>query len=152
MSKLKIGLGFVVIFLLGWTASYIYQTKSIKIEDKYHLDTQNGGSQEESRTRKTSSRSDQSNMEGAPSYVLETLEYIHEHNEAPSGYVGGRVFQNREGRLPKSGPNGQKIRYREWDVHPKVKGQNRGAERIVTSETGDAYYTSDHYQSFQKIN
>ena len=62
------------------------------------------------------------------------------------GYIGGRDFQNRERRLP----NG---RYREYDVHPKVRGRARDAERIVIEQrTGKAYYTGDHYRTFVPLN
>lgn len=87
-----------------------------------------------------------------PVYVLETLETIETTGKAPKGYVGGRTFQNREKRLPKKDSDGKKVKYREWDVHPKVKGKNRGAERLVTGSDDNAYYTSDHYRSFTKIN
>jgi ribonuclease T1 len=30
-------------------------------------------------------------------------------------------------------------------------GTNRGAERLVTGSDGSAYYTSDHYQTFRRI-
>ena len=44
-------------------------------------------------------------------------------------------------------------RYREYDVHPKVPGKNRGAERIVIDQrTGKAYYTADHYRTFVPMN
>ncbi len=79
-----------------------------------------------------------------PNKVLEVLKYIRANNKAPDGYVGGRVFQNREGQLPA----GEK--YQEWDVNLKVQGQNRGVERMVTSNK-KAYYTNDHYRSFTLI-
>lgn len=66
--------------------------------------------------------------------------------EPPSGYVGGRTFQNRERRLPRG-------TYREYDVNPKLAGKNRGAERIVIERrTGKAYYTGDHYRTFVPMN
>ncbi|WP_425552676.1 ribonuclease domain-containing protein [Kribbella alba] len=34
------------------------------------------------------------------------------------------------------------------DVNPKVKGVDRGSERLVTGSDGSAWYTTDHYQSF----
>jgi ribonuclease T1 len=62
------------------------------------------------------------------------------------GYVGGRVFENRELRLPKG-------RYREYDVNPKIRGRNRGPERLVIERrTGKAYYTQDHYRTFRLLN
>ena len=68
------------------------------------------------------------------------------HGEAPPGYVGGRAFQNRERRLPRGS-------YREYDVNPKVRGRDRGPERIVIERgTGKAYYTPDHYETFVLLN
>jgi ribonuclease T1 len=86
-----------------------------------------------------------------PDYVLKTLAYVRENKKAPTGYVGGRTFKNLERLLPLTGSDGQKIKYQEWDVHPKLQGQNRGAERLVTAQTGEAYYTKDHYNSFINI-
>ena len=68
------------------------------------------------------------------------LEAIQQHEgKALPGYIGGRVFQNRERRLPPG-------HYREYDVNPKVRGRSRDAERIVIEQdTGRAYYTGNHY-------
>ncbi len=93
----------------------------------------------------------QPNAANVPAYALETLSYIKAHNEAPNGYVGGRTFENREKRLPKQAPDGSKIRYREWDVHPKERGKNRGPERLVTGSDRSAWYTADHYKRFTRI-
>jgi ribonuclease T1 len=66
--------------------------------------------------------------------------------EPPAGYVGGRAFHNRERQLPTG-------RYREYDVHPRVPGQDRGPERLVVDQTtGRAYYTGDHYRTFVRLN
>src|SRR5262245_2826338 len=63
-----------------------------------------------------------------------------------AGYVGGRAFHNREGRLPAG-------RYREYDVHPRTPGQDRGPERLVIEQaTGRAYYSADHYRTFVPLN
>jgi ribonuclease T1 len=62
--------------------------------------------------------------------------------EPPPGYVGGRVFRNRERRLPPG-------RYREYDLHPRVPARGRGPERVIIEQrTGNAYYTGDHYRTF----
>jgi ribonuclease T1 len=89
--------------------------------------------------------------EGVPEKVQKVLQYVDEHHKAPQGYVGGRTFQNRERRLPLKDRAGKPIRYREWDVNPKVRGKNRGPERLVTGSDGSAYYTPDHYRTFIKI-
>jgi ribonuclease T1 len=85
-----------------------------------------------------------------PQKVYEVLRYVRANGEAMPNYVGGRNFQNREKRLPIKDDSGRKLRYQEWDVNPKVRGQNRGAERLVTSPE-KAYYTNDHYQTFIEI-
>jgi len=75
------------------------------------------------------------------------LEAIQQHEgKALPGYIGGRVFQNRERRLPPG-------HYREYDVNPKVRGRSRDAERIVIEQdTGRAYYTGNHYRTFMPLN
>lgn len=86
-----------------------------------------------------------------PKYAIEILQYVRAYGEPPGGYVGGREFMNKEKRLPAKGIDGKKIRYSEWDVHPRKEGQNRGAERLVTGSDHSAWYTRDHYKSFTKI-
>lgn len=86
-----------------------------------------------------------------PQKVYEVLRYIRDNNHAMRGYVGGRVFSNRERIVPEFDEKGNPIDYREWDVNPKVKGQNRGAERIITSSNNRAWYTDDHYKTFKEI-
>jgi len=83
---------------------------------------------------------------GVPRYVLDVYACVLKNGRAPRGYVGGRVWQNREHRLPR-GDN-----YREFDVHPKVRGVNRGAERIIVDmQTGKGWYTADHYRTFTPL-
>lgn len=86
-----------------------------------------------------------------PGNVYEVLRYVREHNEAPQGYTGGRHFGNYEGHLPKTDAYRNSIRYREWDVNPKIEGKNRGAERLVTGSDGRAWYTADHYDTFTEV-
>ena len=143
-NKIKFWGSLILAFILGWAISQFYHTKSIHIEDR-------SLSQEHNTEKTVSSSESKTDNTDVPPYALETLEYVLEHGESPSGYVGGRIFQNREGLLPKQNTSGKKIIYREWDVHPKAQGQNRGAERLVTSEDGAAYFTDNHYQSFIKI-
>jgi len=75
------------------------------------------------------------------------LEAIQQHEgKALPGYIGGRVFQNRERRLPPG-------HYREYDVNPKIRGRSRDAERVVIDQdTGRAYYTGNHYRTFMPLN
>jgi ribonuclease T1 len=86
-----------------------------------------------------------------PEKVITVLRYIKANNRAMDGYVGGRVFTNRERALPMEDAQGNTIMYREWDVNPKVQGQNRGKERICTGSDGRNWYTNDHYRTFTEI-
>jgi ribonuclease T1 len=79
-----------------------------------------------------------------PAKVVQVLQIVRTTGEPPEGYVGGRVFQNREGRLPPGGD------YREFDVDPHVGGRN--AERIIVEwNTKKAWYTADHYETFTPL-
>lgn len=86
-----------------------------------------------------------------PVRVREVWNYVEKNGHAPDGYKGGRVFENREKRLPVYDSNRAPIAYREWDVHPKRKGQHRGAERLVTGNDHSAWYTRDHYRTFVNL-
>jgi len=91
-----------------------------------------------------SQSSDSTNVElsgSVPKKALQVLEIVRRTGLPPEGYVGGRVFQNREGRLPSDGE------YREFDVDPHNGGRN--AERIIVEwQTKKAWYTGDHYRTF----
>ena len=81
-----------------------------------------------------------------PQHAWDTLDYIKNNNGAPpNGYKGGRSFGNHEQRLPDDYKP-----FFEYDVHPKVAGQNRGGERIVVGN-GAAWYTNDHYITFTRM-
>jgi guanyl-specific ribonuclease Sa len=86
-----------------------------------------------------------------PAHARQTLAYIHQHGFAPPGYVGGRVFGNYEGLLPRYDARRKRIEYREWDVRPKAEGRSRGAERLVTGSDSRAWYSADHYRSFLEV-
>ena len=86
-----------------------------------------------------------------PQKVYTVLKYILANHQPMPGYVGGRVFTNREKIVPTTDSTGKTIDYQEWDVNPKVEGQNRGTERILTGSDGRAWYTNDHYQTFTQI-
>ena len=58
----------------------------------------------------------------------------------------GAVFQNRERILPAKGSG----YYREYTVETPGS-DDRGARRIVVGETGERYYTDDHYDSFRLV-
>ncbi len=58
----------------------------------------------------------------------------------------GTIFGNRERRLPFK-PYGY---YREYTV-PTPGSFDRGARRIITGQSQEFYYTSDHYQNFVRV-
>jgi guanyl-specific ribonuclease Sa len=62
---------------------------------------------------------------------------------APGKCIGGDRFGNYEGLLPKAAGR----TYYECDIDT-LGGKSRGAKRIVFSNDGLVYYTSDHYASF----
>ena len=62
---------------------------------------------------------------------------------APGCCIGGDRFGNYEGLLPEK--DGRF--YAECDIDT-LGASNRGAKRIVFSNDGLVYYTSDHYESF----
>ena len=81
-----------------------------------------------------------------PEKAVTVYRYVLQHGQAPQGYVGGRTWENREHRLP---PGGE---YHEYDVNPKVRGVNRGAERIIVDlRARKGWYTADHYRTFTPI-
>ena len=81
-----------------------------------------------------------------PARALTVYQQVLRTGHAPIGHVGGRVFENRERKLPARGD------YHEYDVNPRVSGRNRGPERIVVDlDTGRGWYTGDHYRSFIPI-
>ena len=70
---------------------------------------------------------------------------------AAPGTHGGTVWQNREHRLAAQDSQGKPISYREWDVNDKIQGRNRDAERIITGSDHSAWYTGDHYKTFERM-
>ena len=89
--------------------------------------------------------------DGVPQKAMDIAFYVRENNRTLKGYVGGRIFENRERLLPIKNKYNQQIICKEYDINPKVKGQNRGAERIVLGDDDSRYYTNNHYQSFIKF-
>jgi ribonuclease T1 len=80
-------------------------------------------------------------VQGVPDKAVKVLQYVRQNRQAPEGYVGGRTFENREGRLPSDGD------YREFDVDPH-NGQRNAERLIIEWNTKKAWYTGDHYQTF----
>jgi len=97
------------------------------------------------------------NMPPPPTIPLKALKVLDAVDLAGSpgpGIQGGKNFEN-DGRgggqvLPPTDEHGNAIRYKEWDVNSAAGGK-RDAQRIVTGSDGSAYYTSNHYQTFEKI-
>ena len=61
---------------------------------------------------------------------------------APGKSIGGDKFGSREGLLPDGS-------YHECDVN--YQGGYRGAERLIYSDSGEIYYTNDHYKTFTQL-
>lgn len=65
-------------------------------------------------------------------------------NATDKGVIGGDVFSNREGKLPK------KEKYYEADVN--YEGGRRGTDRLIYTKEGRViYYTGDHYKNFEVL-
>ena len=86
-----------------------------------------------------------------PAYARDTLAYIRQHAFAPPGFVGGRIYGNYDGQLPRYNARRKRIEYREWDVRPRAEKRNRGSERLVTGSDGRVWYTADHYRTFVEV-
>ena len=65
---------------------------------------------------------------------------------APGMAIGGDRFGNYEGLLPEE----DGVTYTECDIDT-VGAKSRGAKRIVFSNTGNIYYTEDHYKTFEQL-
>ncbi|MFB6367475.1 ribonuclease domain-containing protein [Paenibacillus elgii] len=67
------------------------------------------------------------------------------HKVAPGKSIGGDVFQNREGKLPKK-------KGRVWyEADINYKSDRRGKDRILFSNDGLIYKTENHYETFEQI-
>ncbi len=84
--------------------------------------------------------------EGKKLYESETGKTFEKWNFNPwttiGVMIGGDVFGNNEGLLPEGS-------YHEADVD--YSGANRGTKRLVYQPDCVIYYTSDHYDSFTKL-
>lgn len=152
----------LLLFFAGLSAGYFWgvntnpnSTANTAAQESVIPDTERAENRKDkvdfSRDEKAEAKEELSTSKDVPAKVLKVLSYINENGEAPEGYVGGRKFKNLEGLLPKKDQSDRRINYQEWDVNPKIEGQNRGKERLVTGDDQSAYYTNDHYQSFKKI-
>ena len=78
-------------------------------------------------------------------YDAENLGWDNRDKVAPGCSIGGNRFGNYEGLLPEA--KGRK--YTECDIN--YDGGYRNGERIVFSNDGLIFYTSDHYQTFTPV-
>ena len=80
-----------------------------------------------------------------PAEARQTLQLIKRGGPYPY-QRDGVAFGNYERLLPQRGRG----YYREYTV-PTPGAKNRGARRIVAGQSGEYYYTGDHYRSFRRI-
>lgn len=86
-----------------------------------------------------------------PAEVDDVIKYAQSHNGAAQpGFKGNRVYKNEpiepwHQKLPDG------TTYKEYDIYPNVKGQNRGGHRVVIGADGSIWYTNDHYITFTRI-
>ncbi|WP_407672907.1 ribonuclease domain-containing protein [Paenibacillus profundus] len=68
------------------------------------------------------------------------------HEVAPGKSIGGDVFRNREGKLPKK-------KGRVWyEADINYESGFRGKDRILYSSDGLIYKTENHYETFEPMN
>ncbi|MFC5664042.1 ribonuclease domain-containing protein [Kitasatospora misakiensis] len=80
-----------------------------------------------------------------PGQALDTLGLIAKGGPCPYR-SDGIVFENRESRLPRKASG----YYHEFTVVTPGSA-DRGARRVVTGDSGEQYWTADHYATFQEI-
>lgn len=85
-------------------------------------------------------------LDKLPSEAKVTLKLIQKGGPFPFPQKDGTVFLNFEQHLPKA-PRGY---YREYTV-PTPGVRSRGARRIIAGQRSEYYYTSDHYNTFSRI-
>ncbi len=66
------------------------------------------------------------------------------HKVVPGKCIGGDVYSNFEGNLPKN------TTYHECDIDT-LNAKSRGSKRLVWSADFKIYYTKDHYETFELI-
>jgi guanyl-specific ribonuclease Sa len=81
-----------------------------------------------------------------PPEALITIKNIKNGGPFPFPNHDGTTLSNREEILP-SKPLGY---YKEYTV-PTPGIHSRGAQRIITGQNGEMYYTPDHYNTFERI-
>ncbi|MGI8881390.1 MAG: ribonuclease domain-containing protein [Jatrophihabitans sp.] len=84
-------------------------------------------------------------LSSLPVQARQTVALIRAGGPFPYSQDGG-VFRNAEGLLPKE----KSGYYHEYTVTTPGSA-DRGARRIITGSAGEYYYTSDHYESFRRV-
>jgi guanyl-specific ribonuclease Sa len=85
-------------------------------------------------------------LSALPPEVARTVHLIEQGGPFPYPHNDGVVFHNFEHRLPAE-PDGY---YREYTV-PTPGISTRGARRLITGKTGEFWYTSNHYDTFDRV-
>ncbi|MEV0279906.1 ribonuclease domain-containing protein [Streptomyces sp. NPDC050610] len=80
-----------------------------------------------------------------PGEARKTLQLIDKGGPFPYA-KDGTVFGNYEKRLPKQ----KRGYYHEYTV-PTPGARTRGAQRIITGDHEERYYTGDHYKTFEAV-
>ncbi|HVZ96160.1 MAG TPA: ribonuclease domain-containing protein [Chitinophagaceae bacterium] len=144
-------LGAIALLVIGFYIGKNFSGSDNKATTTTTSPVNTGNKVNEPSTHAASAENTIRSVAGVPQRALDVLQYVRAHGEPMEGYVGGRTFGNYEHRLPETDEKGNPMHYREWDVNPKIEGQNRGTERLITSANGQAWYTGDHYQTFIEI-
>lgn len=171
-SRHAVFIGFVTLFLLsslGFSCQTDTQQRSQQSADirqtnpdqeayrsgrKQHRKHHNRGQQQHDFQQNQADQSSQPRVSSSgniPQKALDVLAYVRQNKGPMDGYVGGRRFGNFENHLPRQDATGRQIDYQEWDVNPKLKGRNRGTERLITGSDGRAWFTNDHYNTFTEV-
>jgi guanyl-specific ribonuclease Sa len=86
-----------------------------------------------------------------PDKAKDIAKWVRDHNgAAPPGHKGNRAYRNQpKGNAQKLPAAGEPYKY--YDIHPEVKGVDRGEERLVLGNDGSTWYTDNHYETFTKL-
>ncbi len=85
-------------------------------------------------------------LSALPPQAAQTVRLIEQGGPFPYPHNDGVVFHNLEHRLPAERDG----YYREYTV-PTPGISTRGARRIITGETGEFWYTGNHYDTFDRV-
>jgi ribonuclease T1 len=137
----------ITLFFIKWTFDHDGETITLGGDDTPGQTTGPAGSP-------TVRSGDTDPLSGLP-WILEeelpvegqaTLALIDQGGPFPFPGKDGSTFGNFEGLLP----DHQRGYYHEYTVITPGS-TDRGARRIITGDTGEFYWTEDHYTSFERI-